>query len=87
MPHPDDETITPLEIARHYSAMLESVALVNEVLGCGDTDSESKDCVSRNVKHLELMTTKDYWTNEDMTTVNQAIDDGNTYLGVTNGIN
>jgi len=73
MPHSDDETITPLEIARHYSAMLESVALVNEVLGCGDTDSESKDCVSRNVEHLELMTTKDYWTTEDMTTVNQAI--------------
>jgi len=61
--------------------MLESVALVNEVLGCGDTDSESKDCVSRNIEHLENMTTKDYWTNEDMTTVNQAIDDGNTYLG------
>ena len=73
MPHPDDETITPLEIEKHYSAMLESVALVNEVLGCGDTDSESKDCVSRNVEHLELMTTKDYWTTEDMTTVNQAI--------------
>ena len=81
MPHPDDETITPLEIEKHYSAMLESVALVNEVLGCGDTDSESKDCVSRNIEHLENMTTKDYWTNEDMTTVNQAIDDGNTYLG------
>ena len=80
MPHSDDETITPLEISQHYSAMLESVALVNEVLGCGDTDDEAKDCVRRNVEHLENMITKDYWTTEDMTTVNQAIDDGNTYL-------
>ncbi len=80
MPHSDDETITPLEISQHYSAMLESVALVNEVVGCGDTDDESKDCVRRNVEHLENMTTKDYWTTEDMTTVNQAIADGNTYL-------
>ena len=68
------------EIKQHYSAMLESVALVNEVLGCGDTDDEAKDCVRRNVEHLELMLTKDYWTTEDMTAVNQAIDDGNTYL-------
>ena len=48
------------EIKQHYSAMLESVALVNEVVGCGDTDDESKDCVRRNVEHLENMITKDY---------------------------
>jgi len=81
MPHTDDETITPFEISQHYSRTLESVALVNEVLGCGDTDDESKDCVSRNTKHLEIMVAKDYWTTEDMSTVNQAISDGNTYLG------
>jgi len=73
--------MTPFEIAKHYSAMLESVALVNEVLGCGDTDDESKGCVDRNVAHLETMLEQDYWTNEDMTTVNQAITDGKTYLG------
>jgi len=73
--------MTPFEIAKHYSAMLESVALVNEVIGCGDTDDESKDCVRRNKEHLETMLEQDYWTNEDMTTVNQAITDGKTYLG------
>ena len=72
--------MTEQEISQHYSAMLESVALVNEVVGCGDTDDESKDCVRRNVEHLDSMTTKDYWTTEDMTAVNQAIDNGNTYL-------
>jgi len=72
--------MTEQEISQHYSAMLESVTLVNEVVGCGDTDDESKDCVRRNVEHLENMLTKDYWTTEDMTTVNQAIDNGNTYL-------
>ena len=68
------------EIEQHYSRTLESVALINEVLGCGDTDDKSKYCVRRNVEHLELMVTKDYWTTEDMSTVNQAIADGNTYL-------
>jgi hypothetical protein len=30
---------------------------------------------ARNVKHLELMVAKDYWTDEDMTAVNKAIAD------------
>ena len=42
--------------------------------------NQIKDCVRRNVEHLENMLTKDYWTTEDMTAVNQAIDNGNTYL-------
>jgi len=81
MPHPNDETITPLQITQHYKALGESVALVNEILDCGDTDDESKDCVRRNVEHMEIMVTKDFWTTEDMTSVNQAVTDGNTYLG------
>jgi hypothetical protein len=74
-------TRTADEITQDYSAMLNSVSVINADKHDKMSDEDWNDKVSRNVEHLELMTTKDYWTNEDMSTVNQAIDDGNTYLG------
>jgi hypothetical protein len=61
------------EIAQHYSAMGDSVALINEVIASGDTDEESVDTIARNKEHLELMVAKDFWTTEDMIAVNAAI--------------
>ena len=69
---------TEEEIAQDYSAMQDSVNLINEMRTnppVDMTDEEVADCISRNVEHLELMVAKDYWTNEDMTAVNAAIDD------------
>ena len=68
---------TAEEIAQDYSAMLDSVNLINEMRTNPPedmTDEEVADCISRNVEHLELMVAKDYWTDEDMTAVNTAID-------------
>ena len=68
---------TEEEIAQDYSAMQDSVNLINEMRTnppVDMTDEEVADCISRNVEHLELMVAKDYWTNEDMTTANAAID-------------
>ena len=70
---------TAAQIAQHYTAMGHSVDLINEVIATGDTDTESKDAISRNVEHLELMLTRDYWTNEDMSSVNSAITAGKAY--------
>jgi len=61
------------EIAQHYSAMLDSVNLINGGQPEGMEDDEWADCVSRNKEHLSLMVAKDYWTDEDMTAVNAAI--------------
>jgi hypothetical protein len=61
------------EIAQHYSAMGDSVNLINEIVASGDTDEESVDTIARNKEHLELMVAKDFWTTEDMTAVNAAI--------------
>ena len=68
---------TEEEIAQDYSAMLDSVNLLDEMRTNPPedmTDEEVADCISRNVEHLELMVAKDYWTNEDMKAVNAAID-------------
>jgi len=69
---------TAEEIAQDYSAMLDSVNLINEMRTNPPedmTDEEVADCISRNVEHLEIMVAKDYWTDEDMTEVNTAIGD------------
>ena len=68
---------TEEEIAQDYSAMQDSVNLLDEMRTNPPedmTDEEVADCISRNVEHLELMVAKDYWTNEDMKAVNAAID-------------
>ena len=67
---------TEEEIAQDYSAMQDSVNLIDEMRTnppVDMTDEEVADCISRNVEHLELMVAKDYWTNEDMKAVNAAI--------------
>ena len=68
---------TEEEIAQDYSAMQDSVNLIDEMRTKPPedmTDEEVADCISRNVEHLELMVAKDYWTDEDMKAVNAAID-------------
>jgi len=72
-----EDVKTAEEIAQDYSAMLDSVNLINEMRTNPPedmTDEEVADCISRNVEHLELMVAKDYWTTEDMKAVNAAID-------------
>ena len=80
----DEEVRTAEEIAKDYEAMGHSVELINGIIDgskMADESTEDKqDCVRRNVEHLELMVAKDYWTNEDMTAVNSAIQSGNTYI-------
>jgi hypothetical protein len=76
---------TAEEIAQDYKAMGDSVQLINGIIDGSQMADESaedkKDCVKRNVEHLEIMVAKDYWTNEDMTAVNAAITAGKNYLG------
>lgn len=77
------DELTAEQIAQNYSAMGDSVALINDVIAgnamANDGASDRQDCVDRNTQHLELMVVKDYWTTEDMTAVNAAISAGNGY--------
>ena len=75
--------LTTEQIAQNYSAMGDSVALINDVIAgnvmADDDAADRQDCVDRNTQHLELMVAKDYWTTEDMTAVNTTISTGNNY--------
>jgi hypothetical protein len=64
--------LTAEEIAVHYAACGDSVALINGSQTEGMSDEDWADCVARNKEHLVLMLAKDFWTTEDMTAIEAA---------------
>jgi len=66
------ETPTVEEIARHYSAAMDSVNLINAGQPEGMSDEDWADTLSRNKEHLNIMLAKDYWTDEDLSPLQAA---------------
>jgi hypothetical protein len=66
------EQPTAEEIARHYSAAMDSVNLINAGQPEGMEDAEWSDCLERNKAHLEIMLAKDFWTTEDLKPLQDA---------------
>jgi len=60
------------QIAKHYSAAMDSVNLINAGKPGQMSDEDWADCLSRNKEHLTLMVAKDFWTTEDLTPLQQA---------------
>ena len=60
------------QIANHYSACLDSVALINGGQPERMTDEEWADTVARNKEHLVIMLAKDFWTTQDLTAIRAA---------------
>jgi len=54
------------QIAKHYSACMDSVNLINAGQPEQMTDEDWADCLSRNKEHLIIMLAKDFWTTEDL---------------------
>jgi hypothetical protein len=63
---------TPEQIAKHYSAAMDSVNLINGGKPVSMTDADWTDCLSRNKEHLKIMLAKDFWTTEDLTPLQNA---------------
>ena len=64
--------ITAEQIARHYSACLDSVNLINAGQPEKMTDEDWADCLSRNKEHLKIMLAKDFWTTENLKPLQDA---------------
>jgi len=64
---------TAEEIARHYSAAMDSVNLINAGQPEGMDDEDWADTVARNKEHLSLMLAKDFWTDEDLKPLKDAV--------------
>ena len=70
------QEVTAEEIAQHYAAALDSVALINGDKPENTTDEEWADTIARNVAHLEIMVAKDFMQDQDLAPLNAAIAKG-----------
>ena len=66
------EQPTAEQIAKHFSACMDSVNLINGGKPENMNDAEWADCLSRNKEHLKIMLAKTYWTNEDLQPLTDA---------------
>lgn len=67
-----ETTITPEEIARHFSAAMDSVNLINAGQPEDMTTEDWADCLARNKAHLKIMVAKTFWTTENLTPLRTA---------------
>ena len=61
-----NELTSEQQIAKHYSAAMDSVNLINAGQPKLMTDADWADCLARNKEHLKIMLAKDFWTTEDL---------------------
>jgi hypothetical protein len=77
------EDRTTEQLAQDYSAMGDSVDLINAIIAgdamADDEAEERQGCVDRNKEHLQIMVAKDDWGSEDMTAANAAISAAESY--------
>ena len=71
-----EEALTAAEIAQNYSAALDSVTVITDLMALSARDADQTATVARNVEHLQLMVAKTYWTTEDLAPLNAAITAG-----------
>jgi len=69
------ENPTTEQIAKHYSAAMDSVNLINEIKAGTSllVGQDATDTLERNASHLEIMVAKDFWTTEDLQPLHDAI--------------
>ena len=72
MPKFDLENPTPADVARNYSAAMDSVNLINAGKAAEMSDAEWADAVARNKEHLRIILAKPWWTNEDLAPLQAA---------------
>ena len=60
------QEVTAEEIARHYSACMDSVNLITAGKPEGMEDAEWADTVARNKEHLAIMVAKDFMQGQDL---------------------
>jgi dihydrodipicolinate synthase/N-acetylneuraminate lyase len=70
--NPAVEQPTAEQIAKHYSAAMDSVNLINSTKPELTSDEDWADTIARNKEHLNIMLAKDFWTTEDLAPLQAA---------------
>jgi hypothetical protein len=63
---------TPEQIAQHYSAAIDSVNLINQIVAQPTKTAADVKTVTRNTEHLKIMLAKTFWTTEDLAPLTAA---------------
>ena len=74
------EELTPEQIAKQYSACLDSVWVIEDAIANPNRYAGDDTVIQRNVQHLEGMRKAPFWTDEDMAPIDAAIAAGNAAL-------
>ena len=74
------EELTPEQVAKHYSACLDSVWVIEEAITNPKRYAGDVTVIERNVQHLEIMRNMPFWTDEDMSPFDAAIAAGNAAI-------
>lgn len=79
-----DETYTAEEINAMFSAMDDSVTLLNELITAAEHSDDIDDSVDRNYRHLEIMLAKDHISDDtrDKSAYTDVIASSRTFLGL-----
>lgn len=56
----DNYTPTAEELEKHFSALTDSVNLINALVEANDKSEENKNSAKRNYEHIEIMLAKDF---------------------------
>lgn len=56
--------VTPEQIDKHFSALNDSVALINSLISAGNKSEENVSTVKRNYEHIDIMLAKDFIVND-----------------------
>ena len=75
-----EDQLAPERIAKHYSACLDSVWVINDAIANPDKYVGDDTVIERNVQHLEGMRQAHFWTTEDMAPIDAAIAAGNAAI-------
>ena len=68
----ETQTLSAEQIAKHYSAAMDSVNLINAGKPEDMEAEDWADVVSRNKEHLTIMLAKDFWTTENLAPLQAA---------------
>lgn len=63
---------TEEQIAKQYSAAMDSVNLINNLKAKPTLTDEETQSLKANKDHLKIMINKDFWTTEDLTPLQLA---------------
>jgi len=63
---------TSEQIAKHYSAAMDSVNLIDVLKAKPTLTADETDTLARNQQHLVLMLTRDFWTDQDLAPLQDA---------------